>query len=42
MKNNYSTMSYKEIAEQIGFSERQVRGKINNMGLKKLRKFNDL
>ena len=41
IKNNYSTMPYKEIADRLGFSERQIRGKINNMGLKKLRVFND-
>ena len=41
MKNNYDKMSYLEIAERLGFTERQVRGKINNMGLSKLKKFND-
>ena len=39
MKNNYLTMTYKEIADCLGFSERQIRGKLNNMGLTKLRKF---
>ena len=39
MRMNYSTMSYHEIAEKLGFTERQVRGRINNMGLSKLRKF---
>ena len=28
-------MSYNEIARNLGFSERQIRGKINNMGLTK-------
>lgn len=41
MKDNYLTMSYKDIAAKLGFTERQVRGRINNMGLTKLRKFND-
>lgn len=40
MKNNYLTKSYKEIGIILGFSERQIRGKINNMGLKKERVFN--
>lgn len=41
MKENYLTMSYKDIANILGFTERQVRGKLNNMGLTKLRKIND-
>lgn len=41
MKENYTNMSYLEIANTLGFTERQVRGKINNMGLTKLRKIND-
>lgn len=40
IKKNYENMSYKEIASTLGFTERQVRGKINNMGLTKLRKIN--
>jgi len=40
MKENYSKMSYKEIANIFNLTERQVRGKINNMGLSKTRKFN--
>ena len=38
---NYKTMSYAEIANNLGFTERQIRGKINNMGLTKNRKIND-
>ena len=38
--DNYQNMEYKEIAKELGFTERQVRGKINNMGLTKLRKIN--
>ena len=41
MKENYLTMSYKDIADILGFTERQIRGKLNNMGLTKLRKIND-
>lgn len=40
--DNYDRMEYKQIAERLGnFTERQVRGKINGLGLSKLRKFND-
>lgn len=39
MRMNYSTMSYHDIAKCLGFTERQIRGRINNMGLSKLRKF---
>lgn len=41
MIENYETMSYREIAEYLGFSERQVRGKINHLGLKKNRSINE-
>ena len=41
MKTHYQDMSYKEIGNKLGFTERQIRGKINNMGLSKIRKFND-
>ena len=41
MKEHYLEYSYKEIANTLGFTERQVRGKINNMGLTKVRKIND-
>ncbi len=40
MKNHYLDMSYEEIGQVLGFSERQIRGKINNLGLRKLRVFN--
>lgn len=40
MQEHYKDMSYKEIADSLGFSERQIRGKINNMGLSKNRKYN--
>lgn len=39
MKNNYLTMSYKEIGDHLGFSDKQIKGKLNHMGLTKLRKF---
>lgn len=38
--SNYLTMKYKEIAYNLGFTERQVRGWINNNCKNKLRKFN--
>lgn len=42
IKANYQTMSYSEIAKNLGnYTERQVRGKINGLGLSKLRKFYD-
>jgi len=40
MKNNYDIMTYKEIGNHLGFTERQIRSKINGMGLSKTRKFN--
>lgn len=40
MIDNYKTMEYAEIAKHIGLSERQVRGKLNNMGYTKIREFN--
>lgn len=40
MKNNYDIMTYKEIGNHLGFTERQIRAKINGMGLSKTRKFN--
>ena len=39
MVNNYNTMSYAKIAEHLNLTEQQVRGKLNNMGYTKLRKF---
>lgn len=41
MKSHYQDMSYKDIGIELGFTERQIRGKINNMGLTKIRRFND-
>lgn len=42
IKDNYRTMPYRDIAAALGgFTERQVRGKINGMGLKKNREFNE-
>lgn len=41
MKTNYLSMTYGEIAKNIGFTERQVRGWINNNCNKKNRTFND-
>mgnify|MGYP003301850677 CR=1 FL=1 len=40
MIDNYQTMKYSEIAEHVGLTERQVRGKLNNMGYTKIREFN--
>lgn len=40
MCDNYDKMSYREIGEVLGFSERQIRSKINSMQLTKRRKFN--
>lgn len=40
MVNNYKTMSYKEIGKLLGFTEKQIKGKLNNMGYTKTRKFN--
>lgn len=40
LRENYNVMSYKDIALALGKTERQVRGKINGMGLSKTRKFN--
>ena len=40
IKNNYQAKSYKEIGDILGFTERQIRGKVNNMGLGKTRKIN--
>lgn len=39
LRENYNKKSYKEIANELGFTERQIRGRINNMGLSKNRKF---
>lgn len=41
IKENYIKMSYSEIGSVLGFTERQIRGKANNMGLSKNRKIND-
>lgn len=41
MVDNYLTMSYKEIGDNIGFSERQIRGWLNNNGYVKNRKIKD-
>lgn len=35
MISNYKTMAYAEIAKHLGFTERQIRGHLNNMGLRK-------
>lgn len=35
MVANYQTMTYKDIAAHLGFTERQIRGHLNNMGLTK-------
>lgn len=40
LKMNYNKMSYKEIAIEFNLTERQIRGKINGMGLTKTRSFN--
>lgn len=40
MIDNYQTMKYSEIAKHVGLTEKQVKGKLNNMGYTKIRKFN--
>lgn len=40
MIEHYQDMQYKDIAEYLGFTERQVRSKLNNMGYTKIRDFN--
>lgn len=41
MIKNYLTLSYKEIGNNLGFTERQIRGWLNNHGYNKNRKIND-
>ncbi len=41
MVKNYLLMSYKDIANNLGYDERQIRGWLNNNGYTKLRKIND-
>lgn len=41
MTDNYLNQTYKEIADTLGYTERQIRSKLNNMGLTKKRKIND-
>ena len=41
IRQNYQNTSYKHIASKLGFSERQVRGWINNHCESKLSRFND-
>ena len=38
IKDNYEHMSYKDLADMFGVTERQMRGHINNIGLKKIGK----
>lgn len=40
MISNYQKMEYAEIAKILNIDERQVRGKLNNLGYTKLRRFN--
>lgn len=40
MQEHYLDMGYKEIASILGYTERQIRGRINNMNLTKIRKIN--
>lgn len=40
IKNNYSTMTYGQIAETLGYTDKQIRCKAKNMGLTKNRIFN--
>lgn len=40
MISNYQDMEYSDIAKHLGLDERQVRGKLNNMGYTKVRSFN--
>ena len=41
IQNNYLDMSYKEIAEVLGYTEKQIRSKAEHMGLNKNRRFNN-
>ena len=41
IKEHYLYMTYAEIGKVLGFSERQIRGKINNMHLPKNRQINE-
>lgn len=41
MQQHYADMTYKEIGNVLGYTERQIRGKINHLGLNKNRKIND-
>ena len=41
MINNYLLLSYKEIGEAIGFTDKQVKGWLNHHGYTKLRKINN-
>lgn len=41
IKNNYNTMSYKEIAEKLHYTEKQIRSKAEHLGLTKNRRFNN-
>lgn len=40
MKDNYDKMSYSDIGKHLGYTERQIRGKINHMNLTKIKDFN--
>lgn len=40
IEENYDKMSYNEIGKLLGFTERQIRGRVNNMGLTKNRVIN--
>ena len=41
IKQHYLDMSYKEMGKKLGFTERQIRGKANHLGLIKNRQFID-
>ena len=41
IKENYLTMHYKDIGIKLGFTERQIRGRVGTLGLKKNREIND-
>ena len=41
IKDNYTSMSYKEISQALGYTERQIRSKAEHLGLTKTRRFNN-
>ena len=40
IRDNFASMKYVDIGKTLGFSERQIRGRVCNLGLKKNREIN--